>query len=485
MSEVNHEEIVLAGVLPDNKHRLEVLIRKLTPKHFTDKTRETLYNLLDRYYSQTGSVLSSQHLSDLLRKKDAGTSSLYQETYNYLESIEVSDIDFSWSVEQLREQAVEKKLAEVILESMEILRNGITDEKTGETEEGPEDAKARLLAGIQTIDNELNSQDSPEGDLRDETSDILEDYQERKRSRLSGKSMGIKFGIPELDDKLGGMQKGELILVGAASGTGKSTLAVQAAWSAAVEQGKNVVFLTTETLRPQIRRKLVARHSKLPVFAIPEGLNTRDLKGGTLSPAQETKLEEVVKDFTQNESYGRIYIAQVPRNSTITSIEQTLIRIDSMFPIDFVVMDYLALLSSDRKRQTTREELAAIIKEAKQVATTFRDGEGVPLLSPWQLSRSAQEQAEKIGMYTTAALSETAEATNSSDSIITLMAPADNDSRYTEMTAQVVKNRDGETANGILVDVDYATSAFTSKSSSQRFPTAATSPEQGMSLLNL
>lgn len=258
--------------------------------------------------------------------------------------------------------------------------------------------------------------------------------------------------------------------------THNTVTSIQTAWYAATQQGKNVVFFTTETLHAQIRRKIVARHSKHPMFEMAEGLNTRDLKSGTLSEADEDKLSEVVKDLTSNPNYGRLYVAQVPRGASVSSIEQRMYRLQRQFNIDFVVIDYLALLTSDRRRQTTREELAIIMKEAKQVASTFDEGRGVPIMSPWQIRRESYEQAVKTMFYTSAALSETAEATSTSDVILSILAPPDNDSRYCEVTMQVLKNRDGEAANGITVDMDYATCTMKSRASSGSFSPAATSP---------
>ena len=110
-----------------------------------------------------------------------------------------------------------------------------------------------------------------------------------------------------------------------------------------------------------------------------------------------------------------------------------------------------------------REELSSLMKDAKLLAVNFNNGAGVPLVSPWQVNRAAREQAEAEGMYTSKALSETAEATNSSDIILSLLAPTDNTSRHTDVTMQILKNRDGETANGLTVSVDYATSTFRSR----------------------
>ena len=103
------------------------------------------------------------------------------------------------------------------------------------------------------------------------------------------------------------------------------------------------------------------------------------------------------------------------------------------------------------------------MKEAKLLAVNFNNGQGVPFVSPWQVSRDARTKAEQAGMYDSTATSGTAEATNSADLILSLLAPTDNTSRYTDITMQILKNRDGETANGITVEVDYATSTFRSR----------------------
>lgn len=144
-------------------------------------------------------------------------------------------------------------------------------------------------------------------------------------------------------------------------------------------------------------------------------------------------------------------------------MEARLLRVRRQFPVDLLVIDYLALLRSERRRESDREELGSIIKAAKQLATTFDDGRGVPVISPWQVNRSSKEAAAKAGMYTTAALAETAEATNSSDVIVSLLEPEDNTSRFADLRAQVLKNRDGETHNSIPLMVDYATSMFRDK----------------------
>ncbi len=475
----DHGLTVLAAILPNRRDLLAKAVRQLTDAHFPERVQSRLFAMLVRYSDHTsGSVLPLKYLDDLLREKvDPAQAALFTETYQLYAETEVEDGEFAWSLQQLRDLAADRATGEALTESMEILRNG--KDVDGETLRGHHAARQHLLESFQGIDRELTMQDAPEGDIRNEESDMLSDYAERKSMHEHGTSGGILFGIEELDRKVGGMQNGELILAAGYSSDGKTSLCVQAAWSAAVEQGKNVVFFTTETVRNQVRRKILSRHSKLPIFDLPDGINSRDLKSGTLSDMMQAKMEVILADLTHNPAYGKIYIAQVPRSSTVASLEQRLHRLQREFYVDFVVMDYLALLTSDRRRPSTREELASIMKEAKLVAVNFDDSRGVPFMSPWQVSRSAREQAAKDGYYTSASLSETAESTNSADIIVSVLAPEDNTNRYTDVTMQVLKHRDGETANGLLVEVDYATGWFRSKGRGMEAFSTATSSTFG------
>lgn len=468
-SAIEHSKVVLSGIIQGRRDLLEKASSSLVEEHFPEQVHMNLFKMLIRYGERTGgAVMPLKHLDDSLRgKASASKVLLYSETYSALAEVKVDEAEFLWSVQQLRELSAEKATGEALTEAMEILRRGKVVGK--DTYQGHEDARARLLDSFQEIDRGLVQQDAPEGDMRDEATDMAADYAERKAARLNGTSTGILFGISELDRKIGGMQPGELVLAAGYSSDGKSSLCVQAAWSAAIEQGKNVVFLTTETLRPQIRRKIISRHSRLSQFSLPDGLNSRDLKDGTLPEDLESAYLEVVRDITRNPNYGRIYIAQVPRASGISSIEQRLYRVQRQFNVELVVMDYLALLISDRQRQTTREELANTLKVAKMIATTFDNARGVPFMSPWQMSRAAREAADQVGRYTSASLSETAEATNSPDLIVSLLAPADNTDRHAQLNMQILKNRDGVTADGIAVSVDYATSYFRSTSLSDTY----------------
>lgn len=455
---LEHSKIVLGAILPKRIDLLNRAMTQLTDVHFPDAQYKNIFLLLERYLETAGDVLTREALLDTLgrNKVDAGKVALYAETYDALVNAKVDDSEFRWSIEQLKELAAEKQTAEALTSGMEILNRGAKGPK-GEDLIGNQDARTHVLTKFAEIDRTLSMQDSPEGDSRQEAAEIFAEYNEVR------KNAGIKYGIPSLDEKIGGYNNGELNLVVGYSSSGKTTLAtIQLAWSAAIEQGKNVVILTSETLRPQVRRKLICRHSMLDMFGLDHGINSRHLKAGRgyLTADEDKAFPDVVNDYTSNPNYGKLVIVQVPRGATISTCEGKLSRFQREFQVDLAVIDYLALLKPDRRFTSRREELAATVQEAKQMATTFDDGRGIPVISPWQTSRDAWKEAQTVGYYNSSALAETAEATSSSDVVITILEPKENESRFAEIKAQVVKNRDGEKSLGIDLTVDYATSSW-------------------------
>jgi replicative DNA helicase len=452
---LDFSKLVLGAILPDNLNLADRAISQLTDVHFPDAQYRTLFLLVERYIESYGGILSRKQLEDILsaQKVDAGKVALYTEMYDSLAKLSVPDDEFRWAIDQLKELAAERQTAEAITGGMEILHRGAKNSR-GEDVIGHSDARAYVLEKFSDIDRELAAQDSPEGDSRQEADEIWEEINNPKSVA------GIKFGIRPLDNVMGGNQNGELNLIVGYTNSGKSMLASgQLPWSAAIEQGKNVVIVTTETLRPQIRRRLISRHSRHPMFGLDKGINSKDLhRGFEYLPANQRKiLPDIIDDYTNNPNYGKLVIVQAPRSATISSVENRVIRYQREFQVDLVVIDSINLLRADRRYPSKREELASMIIEAKQFATTFDNGRGVPVISPWQAGREAWKQAQEKGYYDTSALSETHESSTSADGIITILEPVGEVGREVNMKVQMAKHRDGEKANAMDIGVDYAT----------------------------
>lgn len=472
MDALDHGKTVLGTVLGlRSRAALDEALRHLTAAHFTDTVQRALWTMCERYLDMTGGVLTRSAVEDGLRDAAPGTSLMYCTYFDTLLDFSVSPdrsglAEFRWSVQQLRELAAERMTGETLTMAMEILQRGVRD---GRKEwQGHSDARQWLLGRLAEVDRELHQADAPEGDMRIEGAQVLEEYGVRKGHVLRGTSGSIGTSVPDLDKLLGGgLERGELDLIAAWTSAGKTSFIVQLAWHAAAIQGKNVVFFTTETLRPQVRVKILARHSRLDKFGLRSGLNSRDIKAGTLTPAAEQALQAVTADFSQ--IAGRLYVAQVPRGATISVVESRLARITRDWPADLVILDSIQLLKAETARRSLWEESSLTLKDAKSMAATYMDGRGVPVVSPWQVSKEARKQALERGFYIVSDLAETAEAGTISDLVFSLLAPPEfTGGRDVVIQLSVLKNRDGEARfgrdRGITLDSDYATSCFTARS---------------------
>jgi replicative DNA helicase len=246
-------------------------------------------------------------------------------------------------------------------------------------------------------------------------------------------------------------------------------------WHCAVVQGKNVVYFTSETQREDIRLRLLARHSMHPQFGLDTGehpgLNTRDLRAGSLSDYGYGKFRDVLDDWgSKAKKYGRAYVVQLPRGSSLQVVETRLKAVSRQFVPDLVVVDYLALLRPDYQRKDRREDLVSILIDANEVARTALDGKGVPLVSPWQVSREGWKKARESREYDLAALAESQEAGNSADLVVTLLdleSGDDTKGRRVPLQLDILKNRAGERGRSMRLRADYATNCFAVEDKSQ------------------
>lgn len=211
-----HGERLLAAIIPDRRDLLDRALRHLGPAHFVDPIQRSMFQLLERYAEVTGAIFDRDKLSDLLRKHmaDAGKVAQFEEVYDLLHDRQASEADFRWSLNQLRELAAERDTRAALIEGMEVLTKGAEDDR-GEPLTGHLDARTRVLQRFAEIDRDLAMQEAPEGDVRDEAEDILADYAKVKAARATGRGLGVQFGIPALDNAIGGVNRGELALVSA------------------------------------------------------------------------------------------------------------------------------------------------------------------------------------------------------------------------------------------------------------------------------
>ena len=189
-------------------------------------------------------------------------------------------------------------------------------------------------------------------------------------------SRGILTGFKRFDDMTNGLHGGELIVLAARPGVGKSTLAMNIAENVA-KQDKTVAIFSLEMSNEQIVERMFSSMSTVPLKYIKSGqLQNGESDIAKLRTAQET-ISSKMKVFGND--YANI------RPSEIASQCR---RLKSQHGLDMIVIDYIQLMNSDSKdaNQGRQNEVAAITRSLKLIAKDLN----VPVIALSQLKRDAE-----------------------------------------------------------------------------------------------
>lgn len=188
---------------------------------------------------------------------------------------------------------------------------------------------------------------------------------------------GTKSGFDGLDRILTGMGKGDLILVGARPGMGKTAFALNIAANVAKNSKKTVCIFSLEMSAEQLVTRMFASEAKID--------------NGKLRTAQlDTDEWKSLAKASSRLSGCNILIDDTPGNS-VASMKAKLRREKN---VGLVVVDYLGLMTGDRRSENRVQEVADISRGLKLMAKEF----GVPVICCAQLNRGTESRNDKKPM---------------------------------------------------------------------------------------
>ena len=190
--------------------------------------------------------------------------------------------------------------------------------------------------------------------------------------RQSGESItGLKTGFKDIDRKLSGLQKGDLIIIGARPAMGKTTLAQNIAYNAAEINHTGVMFFSMEMAKRQIMNRILADVAEI---------ENDKFKNGNLTGDEFDRVNEALSEISEVPLY-------IDDSSVMTVLElrNKSRRAAHDHEIGLIVIDYLTLLSgTDRYAGNRVQEVTEISKGLKQLAREL----DIPVIALAQLSRT-------------------------------------------------------------------------------------------------
>ena len=194
-----------------------------------------------------------------------------------------------------------------------------------------------------------------------------------KLSQITGedkeKYKGIPSGFGMLDKYLTGLNKSDLILIGARPAMGKTSFALNLAQNISMNAGKKCVVFSLEMTKEQLAERLLSAQA---------GVESQKLKTGELTNDEWVRLGNAAGQFNDVELY-------LDDTSSIT-VPEIKSRLRRMKNVDAVIIDYLGLISSASKKENRVQEVSEITRQLKMMAKDLN----IPVICCAQLSRGTE-----------------------------------------------------------------------------------------------
>nr|WP_263858062.1 replicative DNA helicase [Mycolicibacterium doricum] len=192
-----------------------------------------------------------------------------------------------------------------------------------------------------------------------------------------GISRGVPTGFIELDEVTNGLHAGQMIIIAARPGVGKSTLALDILRSCSIKHQLPSVIFSLEMSKSEIVMRLLSAEAKIKLA---------DMRSGRMSDDDWTKLARRMSEISE----APLYIDDSP-NLTMMEIRAKARRLSQRAGLRLIVVDYMQLMTSGKKYESRQQEVSDFSRSIKLMAKEL----DVPVVAISQLNRGPEQRTDK------------------------------------------------------------------------------------------
>ena len=354
--DLNAEKSLLGAILLSDTNFPEIL-EKINSSDFYDPTNSTIFQAMANLYAEHRPIdlltLTSKLRAEK-KLKEIGGAAFLTELTNYVPTAAhagaYADIISACAI---RRRLIDTgaKIVEKAYEEGEDITSLLGE------------AEKELY---EVSDNTTKSDYHALEDLLVDAYDRIEDLHKNR-----GALRGIKTGFKDLDSKTAGLQKGDLVIIGARPAMGKTTFAQNIAYNVATINKRGVLFFSMEMAANEIVDRMISDVS---------GIDNWSIRTGNISDDDFAKIGDALGEMGETPVY-------IDDSSTMTVLElrNKARRAKHDHDIGLIVVDYLQLITgSDRYKGNRVQEVTEISRGLKQLARELE----VPVIALAQLSRN-------------------------------------------------------------------------------------------------
>jgi replicative DNA helicase len=184
--------------------------------------------------------------------------------------------------------------------------------------------------------------------------------------------IGLRTGFADLDRMLGGLQKADLIVLAARPSMGKTSLALNIAYNAAVKEKTGVAIFSLEMAKEQLVMRMLCSEGRF---------NLHNIRRGKINPEDWPRLTQACGQLAS----APIYIDD---SSALTVLEMKAKarRLKQQHGVGLVIIDYMQLMSAYGRAENRQQEISEISRNLKGLAKDL----DLPVMALSQLSRAVE-----------------------------------------------------------------------------------------------
>jgi replicative DNA helicase len=292
-------------------------------------------------------------------------------------------------------------------------------DRNGSPEDLVEDAERRLfaIAHSEAVRGPLNM-------------DVVSNnfYMHMDAVLAAGGVSGLPTGLADLDEKLMGLHKSEMTIIGARPGVGKTALGTAFAMHTVLESKRACLFVSLEMSHLELYSRMACALANV---------NSQKIRAGKISQDELRRIAMATEQLRA----AQLFIDDEP-SQTAWHIAAHARRLKARVDLGLVVVDYIQLIESTDRRSSRREQLEAISRRMKILAKELQ----VPVVCMAQLNREAEDREPRLGD-----LRESGALEADADCVIMLHRDRNQENNpVPEIQAIVAKQRNGPTGKVVL-----------------------------------
>ena len=371
------EQALLGAILANNK-AFEKVSEFLKPQHFADSMHAKIFEVISK-------LITRGHVADVITLKNyfEQEGSLAEVGgAKYLVKLADSASPLT-NAEYYAQFIYDKYLRrELIATGFDIVNNASREDLDSDANEQIEQAEKRLF--------ELSNQGDINGGFVDFSQALTTSLSHIEQAyQKDGKISGLPTALDALDNKTGGLNNSDLIIIAGRPAMGKTALATNIAYNVAEymahakdldEKSRGVAFFSLEMSADQLATRILSTVTQT---------NGHKMRTGELDNAEFTRIAAAVRELEQIP----LYIDDTP-GLNINTIRTRARRLKRNKGLGLIVIDYIQLINGSGSKRTEGnrvQELSEISRGLKILAKELN----LPVIALSQLNRGVEQRDDK------------------------------------------------------------------------------------------